>query len=96
VVNSAHLASLSSPDSDRWLRFSGRSTISNRQAQNIASDWVMAPVDEAKVPPRTGQKKAFIGGDGQWDEAAADAAVTGLARTTGATSCSKFLPLWRS
>src|SRR5437588_6076078 len=86
VVNSAHLASLSSPDSDRWLPiFWALDHFKSAQAQNIRQgDWVMAPVDEAKVPPSHKAKQAFIEAMDNWDEAATDAAVTGLARTAGA------------
>src|SRR5438874_10009113 len=52
VVNSAHLASLSSPDADRWLPiFWALDYFKSSQAQNIREgNWSMASVDESKVP----------------------------------------------
>src|SRR5205807_4071796 len=41
-------------------------------------------VDESKVPASHKAKSAFIEAMDNWDEAAADSAVTGLARTAGA------------
>jgi hypothetical protein len=86
VVNSAHLASLSSPDSDRWLPiFWALDYFKSAQAQNVREgDWTMAATDDAKVPSADKARKAFIEAMDNWDEAAADAAVTGLARTAGA------------
>ncbi len=86
VVNSAHLASLSSPDSDRWLPiFWALDYFKSAQAQDVREgDWTMAPVDESKVPSSQKAKAAFIEAMDDWDEAAADTAVAGLARTAGA------------
>ncbi len=86
VVNSAHLASLSSPDTDRWLPiFWALDSFKSAQAQDVRQgDWTMAPVDESRVPPSHKAKQAFTEAMDDWDEAAADAAVAGLARTAGA------------
>jgi hypothetical protein len=86
VVNSAHLASLSSPDSDRWLPiFWALDRFKDSQAANIREgDWTMGPVDESAIPPSHKAKRAFIAAMDNWDEAAADAAIVGLARTAGA------------
>src|SRR6266700_5492023 len=53
VVNSAHLASLSSPDSDRWLPiFWALDQFKASQAADVREgDWTMGPVDEPAVPP---------------------------------------------
>jgi hypothetical protein len=85
VVNSAHLASLASPDSDRWLPiFWAINQFKSSQAEEVKqSGWKMAPVDESAVPPSHLAKQAFIDAMDHWDESAADAAVTGLARTAG-------------
>lgn len=85
VVNSAHLASLSSPDSDRWLPiFWALDYFKQSQAANQAErNWRMGPVDEAKVPPTRKARQAFLQAMESWDEGAADAAVAGLARTAG-------------
>jgi hypothetical protein len=86
VVNSAHLASLASPDSDRWLPiFWAIDQFKSSQAQNIREgDWTMGPVDESAVSPSHKAKQSFIEAMENWDEAAADAAMVGLVRTAGA------------
>ena len=85
VVNSAHLASISSPDSDRWLPiFWALDYFKSAQAQDVREgDWTMAPVNDPKVPTSQKAKQAFIEAMDNWDEAAADAAVAGLARKIG-------------
>src|SRR6478735_1901473 len=52
VVNSAHLASLSSPDSERWLPiFWALDQFKSSQARDAQEgDWTMSPVNEALVP----------------------------------------------
>jgi hypothetical protein len=86
VVNSAHLASLGSPDSDRWLPiFWAIDHFKTAQAQDVREgNWTMGPVDEYAVPPAGRAREAFIAAMDRWDESAADAAVAGLARTAGA------------
>ncbi len=86
VVNSAHLASLSSPDSDRWLpifwaidQFKAQQAADERQ-----DDWHLGPVNEASVPPSHKARQAFVDAMDNWDETGADAAIAGLARTAGA------------
>jgi hypothetical protein len=87
VVNSAHLASLASPDRERWLpllwaidHFKGA------QARNVEerNGWRMPPVDEAAVPPAHQAREAFIQAMENWDVAAADVATAGIVRTAGA------------
>jgi len=86
VVNSAHLASLASPDSDRWLPiFWAIDQFKSSQARDVAEgDWTMGPVEEARVPDSRHARQAFLEAMDRWDEAAADAAIVGLARTAGA------------
>ncbi len=86
VVNSAHLASLSSPETDRWLPiFWALDYFKNSQAQDVhQGDWTMGAVQEKDVPPSDKAPMAFVDAMENWDAAAADAAVTGLARTAGA------------
>jgi hypothetical protein len=86
VVNSAHLASLASPDSDRWLPiFWAIDQFKSSQAADArAGDWSLGPVDESAVPPSHRARQAFVEAMDNWDEAAADAAMAGLARTAGA------------
>ena len=83
VVNSAHLASLASPDSDRWLPILWAvDQFKSSQAADVrAGDWTLGPVDEAAVPAADKARAAFVAAMDRWDEAAADAAIAGLART---------------
>ena len=86
VVNSAHLASLASPDRERWLPiFWALDNFKNSQAKNVAEGgWRMGPVDEAKVPPAHEAKAAFQTAMDNWDVEAADVAAAALARGGGA------------
>jgi hypothetical protein len=85
VINSAHLASLASPDTDRWLPVLWAvDQFKSSQADNVKQgNWIMPPVDEAAVPASDRAKQRFIDAMDNWDEAAADAAVVGLARSAG-------------
>jgi hypothetical protein len=86
VVNSAHLAGLASPDSDRWLPiFWAIDTFKGSQAANMREgNWRLGPVDEGNLPPSHKAKAALIEALDNWDEAAADAAIASLARTASA------------
>jgi hypothetical protein len=86
VVNSAHLASLASPDADRWLPilWAVDQFKSSQETDARAGDWALGPIDEAAVPPSHRARQAFLAAMDNWDEAAADVAITGLARTAGA------------
>ena len=93
VVNLAHLASMASPDAHRWLpvfwaldHFKGSQAADRREG-----DWTMQPVDESAVPPADKAATAFADAMDDWDEAAADAAVAGLARTTGTSEVFELL-----
>ena len=95
VVNSAHLASISSPPEHRWLPlfwsldyFKSAAERDRRQG-----GWTMAPVDEAAVPPAHRAPETFREAMENWDEKAADAAAAGLARTAGAGEI--FEPFFR-
>jgi hypothetical protein len=86
VVNSAHIASLSSPNSERWLPiFWALDHFKSSQAQDVKEgDWTMRPVDESRVPSPEKAKQAFIEALESWDEPATDAAVSGLVRSASA------------
>ena len=86
VVNSAHLASLSSPDSDRWLPiFWALDYFKSSQARDVQEgNWTMAPVKESEVPPPHRARQALTDALDRWDVEAADAAVAGFARSAGA------------
>lgn len=85
VVNSAHLASISSPDEHRWLPiFWALDQFKESQAADERErHWTMAAVINGKVPPADKARQAFIDAMDHWDEAAADVAAAGLARTAG-------------
>jgi hypothetical protein len=87
VVNSAHLASLASPDRERWLpilwaidHFKGA------QAQNVKerNGWRMPAVNESALPPAHRAREAFVEAMDKWDVTGADVAVASLVRTAGA------------
>src|SRR5437870_781391 len=86
VVNSAHLASLAAPDTDRWLPlFWALDNFKVSQADNAKQgNWSMAPVDEAKLPPDAQSKQRFIEAMDNWDEEGADRAIAALVRRAGA------------
>jgi hypothetical protein len=86
VVNSAHLASLSSPDSDRWLPiFWAIDQFKSSQSEDEKQgDWSLGPVDEKAVPPSHKARQAFVEAMDNWDEPAADAAIVSLARSAPA------------
>lgn len=86
VVNSAHLASLASADTDRWLPiFWALDQFKSSQARDVSEgDWTMSAVDEKAVPPGHLAKAALVEALEKWDEAAADVAIVGLLRVAGA------------
>ena len=92
-INAAHLASLNSPDHDRWLPlFWAIDLFKSSQAANAREGgWTMSPVDEAAVPPAHKARQMFIEAMDNWDESRADAAITGLARTAGADEIFQLL-----
>lgn len=93
VVNSAHLASLASADSDRWLPILWAvDQFKSSQAADVREgDWTLGPVEESKVPSSTKARNAFIEAMDNWDETAADAAIVGLVRTAGADEIFELL-----
>ena len=93
VVNSAHIASLASPDSDRWLPiFWAIDHFKTSQAQDVREgNWTMGPVDESAVPPARKAKTALAAAMDHWDDAAADAAIAGFARSAGANEVYEIL-----
>src|SRR6185503_6994077 len=89
----AHLASLASPDSDRWLPiFWAVDQFKSSQAADVKEgDWILAPVDESAVPPSHRARQALIDALDNWDEAAADVAIAGMVRTAGANDIFEVL-----
>lgn len=95
VVNSAHQASLASPDSDRWLPiFWALDYFKSSQAQDVSEgDWTLPAVKEALLPAPTQARERFIAAMDRWDEPGADLAVAQLARTAGASEIIELF--WR-
>jgi hypothetical protein len=83
VVNSCHLASLSGPDSDRWLPlFWAIDHFKSAQAEEAQkSGWRMQAVAEDKVPAVADARQSFITAMDKWDVEQADAATAGIVRT---------------
>ena len=87
VINSAHMASLASPDSERWLPiFWALDYFKVAQAQNAGEGgWTMGPPPkDSQLPSADRARQAFVEAMGNWDTEAADAAVVALARSAGA------------
>ncbi len=85
VVNSAHLASLNSPDCDRWLPvFWALDQFKESQAQDIKDgDWTMESVVESAIPSADRAPADFAAGMDAWDLGRADTAAAGLAHRGG-------------
>jgi hypothetical protein len=95
VVNSAHQASLLSPDSDRWLPlFWAVDAFKSSQARDVQEgNWTMPALADSALPQPTQARARFIEAMDRWDEAGADVAVAQLARTAGAAEI--FELFWR-
>src|SRR5262245_38122864 len=78
-VNACHLASLASPDSERWLPIFWAFDYFKRQQaeEEKASGWKLGPTDEAKVVAPQEACGALTRALDNWDEAAADGAAVG-------------------
>lgn len=85
VVHSAHLASLNSPDSDRWLPiFWALDYFKSSQARDVSEgDWTLQALEDRLVPVTSKPADLFTEAMDQWDEAKADVAIAGLARSSG-------------
>jgi hypothetical protein len=83
VVNSAHLASLASPDEDRWLPiFWALDYFKDAQAKDVKEgDWSLGPVDEKAVPPADRAAADLTKAMQRWDVDATDVAAASFARS---------------
>jgi len=94
VVNSAHLASISSPDEHRWLpifwALDYYKSAARRDVQE-RGDWTMSAMDGSKILPRSKARAQFIEAMDNWDEEKADVAAASLARTGGANEIYRLL-----
>lgn len=95
VVNSAHQASIASPDSDRWLPlFWALDYFKGSQARDVQEgNWTMAALPDSALPAPTAARERFIRAMDRWDEDGADQAVAQLARTAGMAEV--FELFWR-
>jgi hypothetical protein len=89
VINSAHLAAQAAPDSDRWLPLLwAMDNFKSSQAANAKENdgWMLPPphVAEDKRTTASEATKHFAEAMDNWDEGAADDAVTSLARSASA------------
>lgn len=86
VVNSAHLASVSGVDGERWLPiFWAIDNFKSSQARDVREgNWTLAPVDEAAVPPADRAAERLRDALDRWDESAADVAIVSIVRNFGA------------
>jgi hypothetical protein len=93
VVNSAHLASLASPDEHRWLPiFWAIDQFKSAQARDVEEgNWTMPAVDEKSLPSAAKARDALADAMNKWDEAAADAAAASAARHLGADDVFELL-----
>ncbi len=95
VINSAHLLGQTAAVDDRLLPMLwALDNFKNSQAQDVKEgDWTLEKVDESHVPSVSEAKDAFVRAMEAWDYEAADSAIAGLCRTTGAAEVME--PLWR-
>ncbi|MFG0261994.1 MAG: hypothetical protein ACF788_06360 [Novipirellula sp. JB048] len=93
VVNSAHLASISSANEDRWLPlFWAIDNFKRSQARDVREgNWTLPAVDEAALPTATQAAGSLREALDAWDESAADAAITSLVRNAGANRVFELL-----
>ena len=82
VINSAHMASLAGPDSERWLPiFWAIDDFKSSQAdERRRSRWTQGAVDEKAVPAPEKAARAFTDAMDRWDDEAGDAAAAGIVR----------------
>ncbi len=88
VVNSAHLASLSGTDEERWLPiFWAIDNFKQSQQRDIEEgNWTLPPVEVRAVPDAGAAIEALTGALDRWDEPAADAAITAVVRNFGSAA----------
>jgi hypothetical protein len=96
VMNSAHLLAQSSAVTERLLPLLwALDNFKASQAQDVKEgDWSLGPVDESHVPKPHQAKAEFIRAMEAWDADAADSAIAGLCRCSGAAETME--PLWRA
>ncbi len=83
VVNSAHLASMACPDSERWLPLLwAADNFKTSQRRDVEEgDWTMPAVDDSQLPASHAAEAEFRKAMDAWDEQAADASIAAWSRT---------------
>jgi hypothetical protein len=96
VMNSAHLLGQSSAVTERLLPLLwALDNFKASQAQDVKEgDWSLQPVNESRVPKPHRARDEFVRAVEKWDVDAADAAIAGLSRSSGAAETME--PLWRA
>jgi len=95
VINSAHLLGQTSAVSERLLpMFWALDNFKSSQEADVREgDWALGRVDESRVPSPHRARAEYTRAMEAWDADAADAAVAGLCRGTGAAEIME--PIWR-
>jgi hypothetical protein len=93
VVNAANLASLASPDTDRWLPiFWTLDYFKAKQAEEERkTGWKLPAVKADRLPKPHKAKEELISALNRWDEQAADAAAAAFVRSAGANEVFELL-----
>ena len=97
AISSAHQLSLDAPQADRLLPFFwALDNFKSAQAQDVKEgDWTLAPVKESSVPTSSQARQRFVEAMDRWDDEAADAAIAGLCRSTGAAEVIRDRQSWQ-
>jgi hypothetical protein len=95
VINSAHLLGQTSAARERLLPlFWALDNFKNSQAADVREgDWALGGVDESRVPAPHRARADYMQAMEAWDSEAADAAIAGLCRGSGAAEVME--PIWR-
>ena len=98
VVNSAHLASLASPDEHRWLPiFWAIDAFKSSQTRDVSEgNWTMPPVAEKKVPAAHEAKEQLAHAFDRWDEEQADVSAAAFARNASSGEIFELLARYAS
>ncbi len=93
VVNSAHLASLSGLDEERWLPilWAVDNFKSSQARDEQEGNWTLPAVDEAALPSAADCVSELRRALDRWDEGAADVAITSVVRNLGANQVFELL-----
>jgi hypothetical protein len=85
AINAAHQASLSGPDTERWLPiFWALDNFKVSQAEEKKkTGWTQGAIEESKVPSADKARKAFIDAIESWDVEGVDGPIVSLARNAG-------------